>query len=392
MFDGAVSYVRPVKRDRASSPRRSRSAQRVKRAEIISLVGARPQFVKLAPLAQRLAGPRWANYLRHTIVHSGQHYDPLMSEVFFRDLTIPSPKVNLEVGSGPHGRMTARMLERFERLLLKRPPKAVIVYGDTNTTLAGALAAVKLGIPLIHVEAGLRSFDPQMPEEINRVVTDHCATLLLSPTVEGVRNLCRERVQGRIARVGDLMYEVLDSMKPLLGAGRPVFARLGLIPGEYYLATVHRAENVDTREALSTTLDALSVLDRTVIFAVHPRTRAALIRFKLMGAITKLRHVRVNTPLPYADNLALARHSRAVVTDSGGLQKEAIFLGAPCLTLRDRTEWPETLSRGNALVGRDARKIKAAMRDLPQARPPIWRVNGRTPSACIVTEILRLIR
>jgi len=259
-----------------------------RRAHIVSLVGARPQFVKIAPLARTLSLKKYKSRLKHTLVHSGQHYHPGLSDVFFRQLKIPKPSVNLGVGSSSHGKMTAEILWRFEKVLLKLKPDVVLVYGDTNTTLAGALAAAKLGIPIAHVEAGLRSFDRDMPEEINRVCADHLSDLLLCPTRESIANLRKESVPGKIIRSGDLMYELLADLKPRLKRNKLLLSKFDVRPNKFALVTSHRAENVDTKKSLGETIEMISTLKVPAIFALHPRTRASLTRH---GLYKKLRAV-----------------------------------------------------------------------------------------------------
>ncbi|MFQ5606442.1 MAG: non-hydrolyzing UDP-N-acetylglucosamine 2-epimerase [Candidatus Zixiibacteriota bacterium] len=364
---------------------------RKRRLRIVSLVGARPQFVKLAALARRFkCGPR-ARQIEHLIVHSGQHYDKNLSEVFFDQLNIPVPEVNLKVGSGSHGAMTGAILARFERLLLDRRPDMVIVYGDTNTTLSGALAAVKLALPVGHVEAGLRSFDLSMPEEVNRRVADHVSDLLMCPTVQSVKNARAEKVSGRIVRTGDLMYELLDySRDALRGSGKPPERALAL-SGEYVFLTAHRPATVDTRETLQKLLDLVAQLKAPVIFPVHPRTYASLRKHRLLGAFRSLKGLRMIDPLTYADTLSLAANASLVVTDSGGLQKEAVFLGTKCLTMREVTEWPETLRYGNHLIGLSRQKEKRALAAPHRPRRLSWKIGGKAPSELIEQAVFEFL-
>ncbi len=359
---------------------------------VVSMVGARPQFVKLAPLAMRLAQKRYSNRVRHVIIHSGQHYDPLLSDIFFSELGIPSPDLNLEVGSGTHGAMTADILRAFDAALLRERPAVVIVYGDTNTTLAGALAAVKMGIKVAHVEAGLRSFDWRMPEEINRTLADHASDLLLCPTTTAVKNARRENVHGDIKLVGDVMYELLERIRPQLLRETTILKKYNSAPGEYVLATAHRAENVDTRANLEAILEMLAKIPCPVVFPTHPRTRQSIEKYSLGKKLASMRHVHIVSPLSYLENLTMAAHAKFVLTDSGGLQKEAVFLGVPCLTMRDRTEWPETLRHGNALVGLSVKKLQATLRNLPRAKPMQWKQKGVMPTSLIADSILQLAR
>lgn len=329
-------------------------------AKVVSVVGNRPQYVKAAPLALALAG-------RAEVVgvDTGQHYDPELSGVFYDELGIAPPAHRLEVGSGSHAAMTARILERIGPVLEAERPDWCVVYGDTNSTLAACLAAAKLGIPLAHVEAGLRSFDRSMPEEVNRVVADRLSDLLLCPSDEAVANLAAEGITGGVAMVGDVMADAARLFGPLAERS-PVLADLGLEPGGYALCTVHREAN--TRQpALGRIVDALSGLDLDVVLPLHPRTRAALDREGLvLGG-----RVRVVEPVGYLAFTALLRGARMLLTDSGGAQKEAWFHRVPCVTLRDRTEWVETVrAGGNVLVGDDAAAIAAAVESPP--RPPAW--------------------
>jgi UDP-N-acetylglucosamine 2-epimerase len=330
---------------------------------MMSIVGARPQFVKLAAVCRAVARRAAAGTaIEDFIVHTGQHYDPGMSDVFFSELAIPAPDVDLGIGSGTHGAQTARMLEGIERLLLERRPDAVVVYGDTNSTVAGALAASKLHVPVVHVEAGLRSFNRAMPEELNRIATDHLSDLLLAPTPAAMRNLQAEGLAPRAVFVGDVM---LDSVRHALGVARErsrIVGELGLQPGRFAVATVHRADNTEPPR-LRALLDVLNELaDRNwpVVFPVHPRTDK-VIRTALADWTASPR-LRLVAPLGYLDMLALVDASRLVLTDSGGLQKEAFFVGRPCVTLRDETEWEETVEAGGNIVagiGRD--RILAAV-------------------------------
>jgi UDP-GlcNAc3NAcA epimerase len=305
---------------------------------ILSVVGARPQFVKAAPVSRALA----AAGLREILVHTGQHFDAAMSDVFFDELDIPRPAHELDVHSLSHGAMTGRMLEKLEVVMLAERPDMALVYGDTNSTLAGALAAAKLHIPVAHVEAGLRSFNKAMPEEQNRIVADHLSTLRLCPTLVSVSNLSREGIAEGVVHVGDVMYDTT-----LFAAGRAkarsrILETLGLAPRSYAVATVHRAENTDDPARLARVFDWLSAAARSqpVVLPLHPRTRAAL------GARPAPEGVRFVAPLGYLDMTRLVSQAAAVFTDSGGLQKEAYFHRVPCVTLREETEWVETIEAG----------------------------------------------
>jgi UDP-N-acetylglucosamine 2-epimerase len=330
-----------------------------RRPVVLTVVGARPQFVKAAPLSRALR-----RHVREVLVHTGQHYDHEMSQAFFDQLGIPAPDRHLGIGSGSHGRMTGRMLEALEATLQEIGPDMVVVLGDTNSTLAGALAAAKLGIPIAHVEAGLRSFDPAMPEEINRRLTDHVSRLLFCPTPTAVRNLRAEGIRRGIHRVGDVM---MDAVVGNLGRARRLKgAPKRPAPGTYYLATLHRQENVDDPARLAALVGVLERLPRPALLPLHPRTRE---RLKRMG-LRPGGNLRLLPPVPYLEMLLLESEARAIFTDSGGVQKEAFILGTPCVTLRDTTEWVETLRGGaNRLVGRDPARILAAARAIERRRP-----------------------
>ncbi len=311
-------------------------------------------------------------------MHSGQHYDRAMSDVFFEQLGVPAPDHTLGVGSASHGHQTGAMLGRLEDYLVEQKPDMVLVYGDTNTTLAGGLAAAKLDIPVVHVEAGLRSFNRAMPEEINRVVVDHISELLLCPTQVAADNLAAEGIRDGVHVVGDVM---IDTARFFSEHAKPeeVLESYGVAHGDYFLATVHRASNTDDPKALASLIEGLAGVEAPVLWAVHPRTRARLAEFGLEGAIALAKNVRVLDPVPYIETVALLRSARALLTDSGGMQKEAYFFGVPCVTLREETEWVETVELGwNTLVGTDPRWIAAAAKATadeaarPARRPPVY--------------------
>jgi UDP-N-acetylglucosamine 2-epimerase len=347
---------------------------------VVSVVGARPQFVKAAVLSRALR-------VRHEelLLHTGQHYDDLMSDVFFRELGLAAPDVNLGVGSGSHATQTARALEGIERVLTSRRPDLVIVYGDTNSTLAGALAASKLGIRVAHVEAGLRSYDRSMPEETNRVLTDHVATYLFCPTQTAVDCLAREGIVRGVHHVGDLMYDSLLAALPRVAqCEAAVLGTYGVERGAYYLATVHRASNTDDAATLRSLFEAFGRLDGSVVLPLHPRTREAMVAAGVTGA----GNVSVVDPVGYFEMVALERNAKAVMTDSGGVQREAYFLGVPCVTLRTESEWPETAADGwNVLAGAGPDAIvRAAQRPRPQTPPRPAFGDGRTADK--IVEIL----
>ena len=348
--------------------------------KLVSVVGARPQFLKAAAVSRELRAQQ-----TEILVHTGQHYDYQMSGVFFDGLELPAPDVNLGVGSGSHGAQTGAMLAGIEDVLLRERPDCLLVYGDTNSTLAGALAASKLSIPVVHIEAGLRSFNRRMPEEINRVVVDHLSDLLLCPSDTAASHLANEGITANVRVVGDVMLDVLNWARQRVGDNPPAaLHRLGLTRGSHLLATVHRSENTDDAARLSHILSAFNQIDERVVFPVHPRTRKAIAD---MNCLVEP-HVHLIDPVGYLEMVALTDSARLVLTDSGGLQKEAYWLGVPCVTLRDETEWVETVEAGwNTLAGADAGNILDAVRSCaqPSSHPPLYGC-GCAAKAC-VTEI-----
>lgn len=310
---------------------------------VLTIVGARPQFIKAAVVSRAL---RAQPGVREVLVHTGQHYDDNMSRVFFEELEIPEPDYYLGIGGGTHGQNTGRMLEALEEVLLQERPDWVLVYGDTDSTLAGALAAAKLHIPVAHVEAGLRSFNRRMPEEINRVLTDHVSDLLFAPTEVAVRNLLREGIPSeKIHLVGDVMYDAALYYGEKAERESQVLRRLGLVPKGYVLATLHRAENTDDPERLRVVLQALAQVNKEVpvVLPVHPRTRK---RAEAFGLDHLLGEVLAIEPVGYLDMVMLEKNARVIATDSGGVQKEAFFHRVPCVTLREETEWVELVELG----------------------------------------------
>ena len=312
--------------------------------KIVTIVGARPQFIKASAFARAVA---MSEGVEEIILHTGQHYDHGMSEVFFEELGIAAPKYNLDIGNLPHGAMTGRQIEGIEKVLIDEKPDFVLVYGDTNSTLAGGLAAAKLHIPVAHVEAGLRSFNRRMPEEINRILTDHLSSQLFAPTALAVENLAKEGIAGAtVHNVGDIMYDVALYFAAKARAESGVLERLDLGGGEYVIATIHRSESTDDPERLSSIFKALARLseERAVVLPLHPRTRKMLSQAGLLDAAEKA--LKLIPPVGYLDMTELVRNAALVVTDSGGLQKEAFFHGRPCVTLRDETEWVELVDLG----------------------------------------------
>lgn len=318
--------------------------------KFLTIIGARPQFIKSAPVTKVLRAGGHAEYL----VHTGQHYDHAMSQIFFDELGIPQPDVNLGIGSGSHGQQTGEMLIRLEDVILEQEPDWVLLYGDTNSTLAGALAAVKLHVPVAHVEAGLRSFNREMPEEHNRVLTDHCSDLLFCPTQTAVDNLAGEGITQGVHLVGDTMYDAVLQFTEIARQRSTILQDLDLEPKKYLLATVHRPYNTDTPGNLRNILTALADTGETVIFPVHPRTKIRLGELGLDNLTHQVNNLKIIDPVGYLDILMLEQHARVILTDSGGMQKEAYFFGVPCMTLRPETEWIETVESGwNVLVGCD---------------------------------------
>ena len=342
---------------------------------ILHIVGARPNFMKAAPVMRALG--TWDG-VRQTLVHTGQHYDANMSDVFFHDLEIPEPDINLGVGSGSHAQQTAQILNQLEPVLLQYRPDRVLVYGDVNSTVAAALVCAKLLIPVGHVEAGLRSFDRTMPEEINRLLTDQIADLLFTPSADGDENLLREGVAAdKIHRVGNVMIDSLTRLLPVAEKST-VLSDLNLSPGKYVLVTLHRPSNVDNPEKLASILGALHEIssELTVILPLHPRTRQ---RLEASNGHYQQSKIRMLDPLSYIDFLALQRLAKLVITDSGGIQEETTYLGVPCLTVRENTERPVTISIGtNVLVGQDVKRLRTEVGrimagDQKRGRvPPLW--------------------
>jgi UDP-GlcNAc3NAcA epimerase len=347
--------------------------------KILTVVGNRPQFIKAAAVS----GPLRAEH-EEILVHTGQHYDDTLSQVFFRELGLAAPEHELGIGGGSNTSQTARMLAALEGLLAEAEPDAVLVYGDTNSTLAGALAAAQRGVPVVHIEAGMRSWDRAMPEELNRVLCDHMSDLLLCASETAAENLRRESVQGRIEVVGDVMTDVAFKWQSTGSAGSQALAGRGLERGEYLLLTAHRAGNVDDRERLEALADVVAELPGRVIFPVHPRTRKRLREAGLSKRLEALENVTLGEPLGYVEFAALVRGARAVVTDSGGVQKEAYLAGVRCITLRQTTEWVETVETGwNVLVDLDKDRVIASLeRPIPKDRPELYG-DGKAGERCV---------
>ena len=347
--------------------------------KVLTVVGARPQFIKAWPVGEALQ----RSGIHEVLLHTGQHYDASMSDNFFTDFKMRRPDIELQAGSGTHGEQTARMLEGIERAILELRPDFSLLYGDTNSTLAGALATAKLHVPVAHVEAGLRSFNRRMPEELNRILTDHASSLLFCPTETAVANLAREGITRGVFLVGDVMLDALRSAVPVALRESNVLGRLGLKENSYYLATMHRAENVDNPARLQSIWDALESLSAPVLVPVHPRTKSRLSTIRVRTS-----NVLLTEPCGYFDMVRLMIGAKAVLTDSGGMQKEACWLGRPCVTMRDETEWTETVMEGrNSLVGADTSKIIKACHSAEIAQKP-----AQLTSAAAVNGVAASVR
>jgi UDP-GlcNAc3NAcA epimerase len=313
--------------------------------KVMTIAGTRPQLVKVAAVSRVLR-----ESFEEVLVNTGQHYDYQMAGVFFDELKIPKPDYDLGIGSDTHGRQTGKMLIAVEEVVEREKPDVILVYGDTNSTLAGAIVASKLHIPLVHIEAGLRSYNKKMPEEINRIMTDHVATLLFAPSDLAVENLAQEGIQEGVHQVGDVMYDaVLYNME--IAEQEHSLGKFNLMSGQYILSTIHRAENTDNRDRLEAILKAFKALDEKVVLPLHPRTKSKIEVFGLNSILENAPKIEIIEPLSYLEMLLLEKHAKAIVTDSGGVQKEAYFAKVPCVTLRDQTEWTETIEAGwNQLV------------------------------------------
>jgi UDP-GlcNAc3NAcA epimerase len=356
--------------------------------KIVTVVGARPQFIKAAAVSRALLARRDAG-LSEVLVHTGQHYDKMMSDVFFDELGIRAPAYNLAIAGGGHGAMTGRMLEALERVFVDERPDWVLIYGDTNSTLAAALAASKLHIPIAHVEAGLRSFNMRMPEEVNRIVADRLSTLLLCPTETAVGNLQREGVTDGVHLVGDVMYDVALHFAKAADEHQELLSRLGVQAKAYALATCHRAETTDDPEQLGGVVAGLAEIARhqPVVLPIHPRTRGKLAEF---GLTDRLGTVQLIEPVSYLDMVTLEKNAAVIVTDSGGIQKEAFFYRVPCVTTRRETEWVETVDAGwNVLVGTDSRAMVSAVESLAQRQRVEVQPYGDGDAANRILDLLQ---
>lgn len=350
--------------------------------KIVTIVGARPQFIKAAAVSRAF---QHFEDITEKIVHTGQHYDHNMSRIFFEEMQIPEPAYNLEVGSGSHGKQTGLMLERIEKVLLDEHPDILLIYGDTNSTLAGALAAGKLHIPVAHVEAGLRSFNRLMPEEINRVLSDHVSDYLFCPTQTAVDNLKGEGIEKGVHLVGDVMYDcALFYAEKASGRYDPL-KKYNLTSGQYILATIHRAETTDNTQNLKSVCKALEATDAQVLLPLHPRTRNVLHKENIRLA----KNILVTEPVSYLEMILLEKNAQAIMTDSGGIQKEAYFFETPCITLRTETEWVETVSAGwNHVTGLELKEIIKTFNNLkkPDHHPDLY---GTGRAAEKIVDLLR---
>ena len=327
--------------------------------KIVSIVGARPQFIKAAPVSVALRKQH-----EERLLHTGQHYDDNMSKVFFEDLGIPRPDINLEIGSDSHARQTAAIMIGVENYLQQEKPDVVLVYGDTNSTLAGAIAAAKLHIKIAHVEAGLRSFNRDMPEEINRIVADKVADILFCPTATAVKNLAGEGITTGVFNIGDVMFDAALKFAPIAEQKSQILERLLIQPKKVFLLTLHRAENTDSYKNLRNIVTAIIQSNKIIVFPAHPRTVKLLKQFQLYQKLDRADNISLIEPVSYIDMIVLEKNAEKILTDSGGVQKEAYFYQVPCVTLRNETEWVETVADGwNCLVGADIEKILAAIND-----------------------------
>lgn len=349
--------------------------------KVLTVLGARPQFIKAAPVSTAFV----ERGVDEVIIHTGQHYDDKMSDIFFRQMGIPAPKYNLAVGSGTHGMQTGRMLIGIEEILLSEKPDVVVVYGDTNSTVAGALAGCKLGIPIAHIEAGLRSFNKSMPEEHNRIVTDHVSDYLFCPSDAAVLQLRSEGIVSGVYNVGDTMYDAVLRFLPLAISTGSLLDKYGVRHKEFFLATIHRPYNTDDRQRMDLIFSAFSRLDRTVIFPLHPRTKSKIDQFGLDIPA----NVSIIEPLGYLEMLHFLYSARVVITDSGGVQKEACYVQTPCVTVRSETEWNETVEAGwNILAFDSADEIGVAVRTQENTSLAVMLAYGEGDSANKILNIL----
>jgi len=348
--------------------------------KIITVIGARPQFIKAAAVSNKLREKH-----EEILVHTGQHYDENMSKIFFDELNIPYPNYNLSVGSGGHGKQTGEMMTKLEEIYEKEKPDMILVYGDTNSTLAGALVASKMLIPVVHIEAGLRSFNKAMPEEQNRILTDHLSSKLFAPTETAIRNLKNEGIVENVYNVGDVMFDAVLHFGEIAKKNSTIIERLNLENKEFILTTIHRAENTNDISRLKNIIEALNASDKTIVLPLHPRTKKYMSDYNLEFGD----NIIVIDPIGYLDMLALESNCIKVVTDSGGVQKEAFFMKKPCITMRDETEWVETVENDwNRIVGTDRDKILDAIVNFIPSKPQmdIFGDGKSSEKICIIIE------
>ncbi len=348
--------------------------------KVITVLGARPQFIKAAPVSRAIR-----EKVDEIIIHTGQHYDANMSDIFFEELHIPKPDYHLGVGSGNHGKQTGEMLTKIEEIVLKEKPDYLMVYGDTNSTLAGALVAAKLHIPVIHIEAGLRSFNKEMPEEINRIMTDHVSEFLFCPTNTAVQNLENENITHNVFNIGDVMYDAVLYNQELAKIQSKILETNELTAKNYHLITIHRAENTDDLQKMKNILEAFSKIEDLKVWPIHPRTKHKLESYGI--SLESVPNLKVIEPVGYLDMITLEANAKKIVTDSGGVQKEAYFMKVPCVTIREQTEWVETLlGEANILTGTDVDKILAAVEK--NVQPEYQSVFGDGKASEKITELI----
>lgn len=357
--------------------------------KIVTIIGARPQFIKAAMVSRAIIkhNKEAGQPITELLLHTGQHYDENMSDIFFSQLEIPSPTWQLNIANGSHGDMTGRMLIEIEKRLIEARPDYVLVYGDTNSTLAGALAASKLHIPIVHIEAGLRSFNKQMPEEINRILTDHMSSLLCCPTSAAINNLANEGILEGVYHVGDVMYDAALVFGKIAESSSTIMNDLSILEKSFYLCTVHRAENTDNEERMRQIIEALLQIgdkDLPVVLPLHPRTKKYLTHYNLLEKLEKSMGIRLTQPLSFLDMVLLEKKAKAILTDSGGIQKEAYFHKTPCITLRDETEWIETVEAGwNQIARYKTENIIRCLHNNPARKEINEYGNGHAAEAVI---------
>ncbi|MDP2683937.1 MAG: UDP-N-acetylglucosamine 2-epimerase (non-hydrolyzing) [bacterium] len=327
--------------------------------KIVSIIGARPQFIKASPIHNEIQ-----KRFNLVSIHTGQHYDNNLSDVFFRQFKLKKPDYNCKIGSGNHGEQSGKMLIEIEKILIKEKPQLIIIYGDTNSTLSGVIAASKLHIPTAHIEAGMRSFNRHMPEEVNRVIADHLSELNFCVNKNASQNLKNEGIHQGIHIVGDTMYDVFHKLKKSIN--KKVLNTFKLDPGDYILTTIHRSSNTENKESLNSIVKALININENFVIPLHPRTKKYLLKYDLYSKLINSDNIHIIPPQGYVENLSLMYYSKKILTDSGGMQKEAYFMKKPCITMREETEWIETLNIGqNTLVGNDTKKIIKAIQQTP---------------------------